>query len=159
MIEEAIKELEDNLIAILELYNEIIDYDNGQIELLKNDNTDMDQLDHYLERKDSLTEYVDQLGDKCGTLQQRIVDLNVNMADHPVHNGHINELLENIDIKTKMVLLCEQEAKKALDEYILRQKIIIKSNRQNATKTQRYMQNMANASFAVDSVIDTSKKI
>lgn len=158
MIENYLKILEDSLLKKLTVLDEIIEYNNGQEALLKNDKVSIEELDANMLQKDELIQKVLKLDEGFEALYDKIREQLLGNKD--LYKGQIKNLQNLIaSVTDKGVTVQAQEArnKKLVEDYFSKEKSQIRQGRVASKAAYDYYKNMNNTNVVPPQIMDQKK--
>lgn len=156
----------DNYLEILEsslhkksaVLDEIIEYNNAQERLLKEEKVSMDDLDANMEQKDGLIRKLTELDEGFETLYGRIKEqLADNKDTYRVQIKRLQVLISQITEKSVSVQAQEARNKKLIEDYFLKEKNRLRQGKKASKAAYGYYKSMSNSGAVSSQFMDQKK--
>lgn len=158
MIDNYLEILEDSLRKKSAVLDEIIEYNRGQEQLLKNEKVSMEDLDANMEQKDGLIQKLTELDEGFEALYGRIKEqLTDNRDSYRTQIKRLQELISQITEKSVSVQAQEARNKKLIEDYFLKEKSQIRQGKKASKVAYDYYKSMSNSGAVPSQFMDQKK--
>ena len=144
-MENYLEILADSLRKKSEVLDEIIQYNNKQENLLKQERVSLEEIDANMELKDGLIQKLTSLDDGFETLYERIKGQLLAQKDqHKVQIRQMQELISGITEKSVSIQAQEARNKGMIENYFARERGQLRQSRQVSKAAYGYYKSMSN---------------
>ena len=145
MIENYLGILEESLQKKLLVLNEIIEYNNKQEKLLKQENVSLDELDDNMNQKDVLIQKLLKLDEGFEVLYERIREQLINNKEkYKEQIKRLQNMISEVTEKSVSIQAQETRNKKMIEDYFRKGKQQLRQGRQASKAAYDYYKNMNN---------------
>lgn len=142
-----------------DLLDRIIEFDDAQTAILKETSPKAAEIDRIADDKDELVGKLSDVNDMIGEVTEKFKASAANPGDFPEQTGAIKKLLAENALKESSVSAKEKEIRSLMEKFIASRNERLKTGRKNASKARRYYASVSGLAKAIDSVIDTGKRV
>ena len=158
MIDNYLEILEGSLQKKSVVLDEIIEYNKGQEQLLKNEKVSIEDLDANMEQKDGLIQKLMELDEGFEALYGRIKEqLSDNKDSYRMQIKRLQELISQITEKSVSVQAQEARNKKLIEDYFLKEKSQIRQEKKALKVAYGYYKSMSNSGAVSSQFMDQKK--
>jgi hypothetical protein len=144
-MENYLEILADSLRKKSEVLDEIIQYNNKQENLLKQERVSLEEIDANMELKDGLIQKLTSLDDGFETLYERIKGQLLAQKDqYKMQIRQMQELISGITEKSVSIQAQEARNKQMIESYFARERGQLRQNRQVSKAAYGYYKSMSN---------------
>lgn len=158
MIENYLGILEESLQKKLLVLNEIIEYNNKQEKLLKQENVSLDELDDNMNQKDVLIQKLLKLDEGFEVLYERIREQLINNKEkYKEQIKRLQNMISEVTEKSVSIQAQETRNKKMIEDYFRKGKQQLRQGRQASKAAYDYYKNMNNTNVVPPQIMDQKK--
>lgn len=158
MIKNYLAILEESLHKKLAVLDEIIEYNNKQEQLLKQEKVSLEELDANMDQKDELIKKLSKLDEGFERLYERIKEqLLADKDNYKGQIGSIQNLISQVTEKSVSIQAQEARNKALIEERFASERSQIRQGRQASKAAYRYYKSMSNRSVMPPQFLDQKK--
>jgi len=158
MINNYLGILEESLCKKSALLDEIIEYNNAQEKLLKEEKVSMEELDANMDQKDGLIRKLTELDEGFEALYGRVREqLADNKDAYKAQIKRLQELISQITEKSVSVQAQEARNKKLIENYFLKEKNQLRQGKKASKAAYGYYKSMSSGSVMPAQFMDQKK--